>query len=190
MSSHDQSVFRGALEFFGEIGVYDVVLPFLLVFSIVFAILEKTKILGVEKIEGSEYTKKNINALVSFVVSFLVVASTRLVAAINEAVANVVLLLLLSITFLLLVGSFFSNEEEVYLQGGWRNMFMVIMFVGIIFIFLHAIKTEDGTPWLIYLWELVAGSWSTNIVSSIILLIIIIVFMIYLTSSPKPKKEE
>ena len=37
------SSFRSAIDFFGQVGVYDVILPFLLVFTIMFAILEKTK---------------------------------------------------------------------------------------------------------------------------------------------------
>ena len=45
----EQSVFRGIIEFFEKIGIYDVVLPFLLVFTIVFAILEKTKVFGTLK---------------------------------------------------------------------------------------------------------------------------------------------
>ena len=36
--------FREILEFFTRIGVFDVVLPFLLVFTIVFALLERTKV--------------------------------------------------------------------------------------------------------------------------------------------------
>jgi len=85
------STFRSVIEFFGDIGIYDVILPFLLIFTIVFAILEKTRIFGTEKIEGEEVTKKNINAMVAFVVGFLVVASTRLVSIINETMANMVL---------------------------------------------------------------------------------------------------
>ena len=42
------STFREVLLFFEQIGIYDVVLPFLLVFTIVFAILEKTKLFGTE----------------------------------------------------------------------------------------------------------------------------------------------
>ena len=67
-----ESVFRGVISFFGDIGLYDVVLPFLLVFTIVFAILEKTKVFGVEEIEGKKYTRKNLNAMASFVIAFLV----------------------------------------------------------------------------------------------------------------------
>ena len=43
------SSFRETIIFFEELGVYDVILPFLLVFCIVFAILEKSKIFGTEK---------------------------------------------------------------------------------------------------------------------------------------------
>ena len=53
------SAFRGVIEFLGDMGVYDVILPFLLVFTIVFAILEKTKILGTAKEGGETIGKKN-----------------------------------------------------------------------------------------------------------------------------------
>ena len=51
------SPFREVIQFFDGIGLFDVVLPFLLVFTIVFAIFEKTKVLGTEEIEGHKYTK-------------------------------------------------------------------------------------------------------------------------------------
>ena len=41
----EASTFREIILFFDEVGVYDVILPFLLVFTIVYAIFEKTKIL-------------------------------------------------------------------------------------------------------------------------------------------------
>ena len=66
----EETVFRGIIGFLEQIGIYDVILPFLLVFTIIFAILEKTKVLGTETIEGKRYTKKNINAMVAFVISF------------------------------------------------------------------------------------------------------------------------
>ena len=97
-----ESAFRGIIGFLDKIGVYDVILPFLLVFTIVFAILEKTKVLGLDKIDGKEFTKKNLNSMVAFVISFLVIASTQLVSVINEVMANVVLLLILAVSFLML----------------------------------------------------------------------------------------
>src|SRR3989344_9411007 len=98
----ETTAFGGVVQFLDRLGVYDVVLPFLLVFTIVFAILEKTRVLGVDKVDGKEYTKKNLNAIVAFVIGFLVVASTNLARAINSVLANVALLLALVISFLML----------------------------------------------------------------------------------------
>lgn len=187
----EETAFRGVISFFGDIGIYDVVLPFLLVFTIVFAILEKTKVLGTEKIEGKEYTKKNIDSIVAFVIAFLVVASSRLVATINEAMANIVLLLLVSVCFLLLVGSFFKEGEGVFLEkGAWRTFFMVIMFIGIVLIFLHAIPTAAGESWLEWFWAYLSINWSTNFAASVILIVLIVIFIIWVTKSPTPKKQE
>ena len=161
-----ESTFRGIIDFFGELGIYDVILPFLLVFTIVFAILEKTQILGAEKSGDDTGTRKNLNAMVAFVVAFLVVASAGLVRAINEAMANIVMLLLLSIGFMILVGSF-HQQKEFYLEKTWKNIFMVIMFVGIVLVFLAALG------WLEPSWEFMKNQWDDTIVSSIILLVVV-----------------
>src|SRR3989344_8286450 len=108
------SVFRSSIDFFGKIGIYDVILPFLLVFTIVFAILEKTAIFGREKPkEGTEeITRKNLNAMAAFVMAFFVVASSRLVGIVTEVSANAVILLMASVLFLILVGSFHQEKKE------------------------------------------------------------------------------
>ena len=184
----EESVFRGVIEFFGKIGVYDIILPFLLVFTIVFAILEKTKILGLEKIDGKEYTKKNLNSMAAFVISFLVIASTQLVAVINEVMANVVLLLLLGVCFLLLVGVFMGDKEFTLKEyPNWLKFFMVLMFVGIVAIFLNALN------WLKYVFAIFVY-WDAEWAATIIFLIIIFVFMAYIIwGNPEKgndKKEE
>lgn len=175
----EESIFRGIIVFFGKLGVYDVILPFILVFSIVFAILEKSKVLGVEKIEGEEYTKKNINAMTAFVIAFIVIASGQLVSIINEALGNIVILLLVIISFLILVGSFFREDEAVFLkEGPWRWSFMVASLIGVILIFLHAIPTNDGSNWLFW----IGTHWNQTWLGTMILLILIIIFMYYIVN--------
>lgn len=179
----EESAFRGMIEFLNKIGVYDVILPFLLVFTIIFAILEKTKVFGLDKVDGKELTKKNINAMVAFVIAFLVIASTKLVAVINEVMANVVLLVILGVCFLLLVGVFFGDKEFTLEKfPAWSKFFMVTMFIGIVVIFLNALG------WLRYL-EILFENWNAEWAASIIFLIIILGFMWFITSSPEPKKE-
>jgi|SRR3989339_1810035 len=178
-----ESTFRGVISFLEQIGVYDIILPFLLVFTIMFAILEKTKVLGVDKINGKEYTKKNLNSIFAFVVAFLVIASTKLVAIINETMANVVLLLILAICFLMLVGVFFgSNEFTLEKYPGWTKFFMVLMFIGIVLIFLNALD------WLKYILSLFVY-WDSQWAATFLLFILVIVFMVFITWEPKKESK-
>lgn len=186
----EQSLFRDVILFFERLGIYDVVLPFLLVFTIMFAILEKSKVLGVEKWEGGEGGKKNLNAMTAFVVAFFVVASSKLVAIINEALANIVIVLLVSISFLLLIGTFYRDDEKVFLEGRWRTAFMWLMFVGVVMIFLHAIKTDDGTPWLVFGWDEVVDNWDSTAAGSIILIVVLIWVMTYIVKDQHPKEHK
>ncbi len=178
----EETVFRGVITFLDKIGVYDVILPFLLIFTIMFAILEKTKVLGMEKIEGREITKKNLNAMVAFVISFFVIASAKLVSVINETLSHVVLLLILVVSFMLLVGVFFGSKEftlESY--PGWMKFFMVLIFIGIVVIFLNAL---DWLQYIAYLFT----NWNAEWAATIILLIIVIGFIWFITKEPKAKK--
>ncbi|MBS3117210.1 hypothetical protein J4421_06465 [Candidatus Woesearchaeota archaeon] len=175
------STFRNAIEFFVELGVYDIILPFLLVFTLMFAILEKTKILGIEKIGEKEYSKKNLDAMIAFVIAFLVIASTQLVRIINEVMANVVLLIVLAISFLLLVGVFYTDKQFSLEGSKWVTFFSVVMFLGIVLIFLNALG------WLRPIFRIftnIQAEWA----SSIVFIIVIILFMWYITKEPKEEK--
>ncbi|MEK6984625.1 MAG: hypothetical protein AABX33_08685 [Nanoarchaeota archaeon] len=172
--------FRQVLDFFDSIGLFDVVLPFLLVFTIVFAILEKTKVLGQEEIEGKKYTKKNLNAIAAFSIAFLVIASSQLVEIITTVSANAVIVLFLSVLFLMLVGSFHKEGEPMYLQGGWKLAFMGIVFASIMGIFLDAIKTKDGESWLEKLLSF-SSNGTDEVIGSVILLGLMVFFVFYAT---------
>lgn len=169
-----------------KLGVYDIILPFLLVFTLVFAILEKTKILGVEKVKDQEFTKKNINAMVAFVTAFLVIASTQLVAVISSVMANVVLLLILSVCFLLLVGSFYSDKQfSLENSPKWVKFLMVFMFVGIVIIFLNALGWLETVFGVFYLmFTNLDAEWA----ATTLFLLIIIGFIVYVTHEPKRKE--
>ena len=182
------SPFTTGIQFLDRLGVYEILLPFLLIFTIVYAILEKSKIFGTEKIGETEVTKKNLNSMFAFVTSFLVVASSRLVAAVNEAVANMTILLLLGVSFLLLVGVFHTGKDELKLEKGYKNIFMVLMFIGILAIFLHALKTNDGRPWLYFGWEYLVNNIDTGAMGALILTILVVIMMGYITGKPKEEK--
>jgi len=186
----ETSTFRGVLNFFVELGIYDVILPFLLVFGIMFAILDKTKVLGTETVGKDVYPKKNLNAIVAFAVGFFVVASAQLVEVITKVSSQAVILLLLIVLFLVMAGSFMDLEtlstKGVHLKGGWNTIFMLISFIGIAFIFLNALD------WLDPAYEFLRDHWNNELVSSVILLGTIILIMLFITGGfgKKNDKEE
>ncbi len=173
------------IAFFQRIGIYDVVLPFLLTFTITFAILEKSRVLGVDKIEGTEYPRKNLNAMAAFVIAFMVIASSKLVETITRISANTVVLILLGIFFLLLVGTFYGPHEKIELGARWKTTFTIIMFLGIVFVFMDAIRTETGQSWLDLLFGYLSQFWTSAAVASIILIIFLIVFVGWITRKEK-----
>ena len=179
------TVFGDSIGFLAKIGLYDVVLPFLLVFTIVFAILDKVKILGTEKNSaGVEYSKKNLNAMVAFVMAFMVVASAQLVSIINKTASQVFILLLLIICFLMLAGSFHKQSPEGFFLNSkdhkfYYNAFMAITFTVIIAIFLNALG------WLDLVYSFMVDNWNASYVSAIILLLVIAGFMAWITGDEK-----
>jgi len=176
----DTTGFRGVIVFLEKLGVYDVVLPFLLVFTIVFAILEKTRVLGTDDIDGKPWPKKNLNAVVAFVVAFLVVASTSLVRIISEVLANVVLLMVLVVSFLMLVGVFWGSKEAMLERSDpWMKFFMIIIFIAIVGILLEALG------WLRTIIGIIYISPNTDWAATLVLLVIVIGFMYFITQEQK-----
>ncbi len=170
-----------------KIGLGDIVLPFLLVFSIVFAILEKTKVFGVETIDNKKYTRKNLNAMTAFVVAFFVVMSNKLVQVITKTTSNFVLLLLITILFLMLVGALRKESDEgIELTGAWKGVFEAIIFLGLAVIFLSSIKTDSGETWLSYIWNLIGNSLNSQIWAGILLIILLGGSIFFITKSPSP----
>lgn len=103
-----------------QIGIFEVVLPFLLVFTITFAILEKAKILG---------EKRNINIAIALVSSLLFVRNGYLVGVVNRFLPNVSLFMIVIIMFLLLVGVF--GGTGVW-SGGLLGVAALVSFVFVI----------------------------------------------------------
>jgi len=173
------STLSNAIDFFRAFGFFDIILPFLLVFTIVFAILEKTKILGEER--------SNLNAMVAFVIGLLVVAASNIVGIINESLPNIVLLLVVSISFLLLIGAFMQTGEMDFpgKHPRWYTFFVIVMFVGTVLIFLGAIRDDKGKSFLTKTYDYIINNFDSAIFASIVIVIIIVVMIFVITRSPK-----
>ena len=123
---------QSALYRLESIGLTDVILPFILVFTVVFAILQKAKIFGTDS--------KKYNVIFSLVVSLLVVIphvtgkyppGADVVNIINQAIPAVSVLLIAIIMFLVLAGIFFEPKG-----GGWvSGIVLLLSIVAVIWIF-------------------------------------------------------
>ena len=186
-----ETVFRGGIAFLEEIGVYDVVLPFLLVFTLTYALLEKTKILGMQSDpkdpSGPKYPKRNLNSMVAFVIAFFVIASSKLVALINETVSQIFILLLLSVMFMMVAGTF-GRDEEFNLPKPYKDALTFISLIAIILIFLNSVG------WLNIWYKYLLTHWNNQVISALIFIVFIGIF-IWLIAKPvkapkKPSVEE
>ena len=123
--------FEGLAQILDTYGLTDVLLPFLLIFVIFYAILQKTKILG--------DTKKNLNIVVAIVVALLVVvphatgrfpANADPVLIINDALPQVSIVLVAVIFLLIMIGVF--GQDMVFLGAtapGWVAFFSLIAII-------------------------------------------------------------
>ena len=114
-----------------RIGFMDVVLPFLLIFTVIFAVLEKTKIMG----EG----KRNLNIGIAFIFALMVVvphvtgnfpAGYDPVAVINAALPSVSLVVVAIISLMILIGVFAHDRLMLGLTApGWVGLFSIVTLV-------------------------------------------------------------
>ncbi len=175
-----------AMDFLEKFGFFDVVLPFLLVFTLIFAILEKTKILGTEKVKGEVVPRRNINSMASFAIAMFVVAAGQIVEIIRQALPMIILILIALISFMMLAGSLMSNKEFNFEERkGWKVFLTIVLFISVILIFLGVIKHESGYSWLSIIWNYIVENWTTGpLVSSMVFLGIIVLVIWFVMKKP------
>ncbi|MBI4440051.1 hypothetical protein HY638_03700 [Candidatus Woesearchaeota archaeon] len=165
-----ESVFRTLNEW----GLIDVVLPFLLIFTILFAILQKSSLLG--------ENKKQINTVVALIFALIVViphvtnsypTSFDPVEIINTALPQVSVVVVAIVMLLILIGLF--GQEKVFLglsMPGWVALFS---FVAILVIFGSAAGVVGGgvSSWI----NTTLGSDLTAVVVMVLVFGIVIAFI-------------
>jgi hypothetical protein len=177
------SPLQAAVDFLKSFGFFDIVLPFILVFTIVYAILDKTKILGKED-------KKNVNALVAFAFGLFVVAATNIVDIFKDALPIITLVLIVLLSFMILVGAFHMDKEFSFAENvAWRRILTIIMFVAVILIFMNFIEADSGNTWLEEFWDYVSGDFDSGAVVSSILFLAIIIFVVWFVGYGGKNKE-
>lgn len=135
------------VRFLDVLGFVDVLLPFVLLFTILYAVFEKTKVLGVEK--GHPYHR--LNVLVACVLSLFVVGSANLLNVSVLLFQYLGLFAVVILAFAMLLGLF--GIEHLPQHKLWNLVFFVVfMFLSVYVFKVFGILGDDS--WVVFLFLL------------------------------------
>ena len=154
-------------------GLYELLLPFLLVFTIVFAILEKTKIFGTTS-QGE--SKSNINLIISLILGALIVNQFEIVERLNLFLPKISLFIVIALMFLVLVGLFGVNIEH-----GFSGLALGIATIVSLVVLWWALSPTIGMEFFVPYW--VKDNWG-----SLLGLLILAIIIYSVTTSGKKDK--
>ncbi len=124
----EQVNFRDMLQTMESVGFYDVVFPFLIVFTIFYGILQKVKLFGTSD------STKNINVVIAFVTAFFVLRVPWIIETIKQFLPRVSLFVIILLMVLLILGIFGTSAE------GWTGLPF----------FLAVLLSVGGIIWAVY----------------------------------------
>lgn len=117
------------------------ILPFLLVFVIVFAVLEKTKLLG----EG----KKILNAIAAFVVGLVFVTAVFPKTVITNLILFLTISLIIVFVILLIWGFIVGDDSDFKLGKGMKWVLIIVASLGVLILIIWTLKEQFGLfDWL------------------------------------------
>lgn len=162
-----------------SIGFYEVFLPFILVYAVVFAILQKSKIF--EGGSSSADNARSVNAIVAFVFGLFIVASIQVVQYIQSLILNAVVILIFLLCVMILLGFIFGDGYTEIFQNKivkWGSA--IGIFVVMLGIFLYLLGFWD---WVERQWNSLGGS---DTVSTLIIIVLVVGVLYFITKGDKP----
>lgn len=147
-------------------GVFQYLLPFLLVFTVIFAILEKTALFGTD---GEKNTKTGINAVVGAILGLLVITQWQVVEKMNLFLPKMSLMVIIFVMILILIGIM-----GVDVAKGPRGIFALLLGIGAIVGIYWSLGSE---------FDLRMPNWVLDNQGTITLVAIILLVMYVITKS-------
>ncbi|MFC1775150.1 hypothetical protein ACFLZN_02440 [Nanoarchaeota archaeon] len=116
------TIIKEVLSLWNKIGILDVILPFVLIYTLVYGTLDKTKILGKES--------QNYNPIIAFVLGFLGVATLQITNALT-AIVQYTALGMIAVVFIVIVGKFMGGFDEEEKKSNFHK-YLALIIMGII----------------------------------------------------------
>ena len=158
-------------------GILDFLLPFILVFTIVYAVMQKTKILG---------DKKNFNVIIALVLGLLFVVPHITgsypigydpVQVMNEALPSISLIAVAAIMLLLLMGIFGTDFSKA------AAPFIAIISIGfVVYIFGSSLNLWNA-PSQVFGW------WNPELTELLIIILVFALIVWFIVREPSEKSK-
>ena len=138
----------------------DFVYPFLLIFFIVFAVLEKTNALGKDR--------KQLNALLSAVIGLIFVASVHPKIIVSDLMLFLGVALVIVFVVWMIFGFAVGAEKTEVTSKGLKAVIGIVVVLALIFFIFYTTGIYDE----VYDW-LFKNSWSSDVWTNVVFLVII-----------------
>jgi len=136
------------------------VYPFLLIFFIVFAVLEKTKVLG--------DNQKQLNALVAFVIGLIFVGAVFPKLVVANMILFLTVALVIVFVVLLLWGFVSSGDKGIEISSGLKTFLFIVLGIAVVVAVFWAIGVGGG-----FFNFLFSSSWSKVFWTNFLFIVVI-----------------
>ena len=148
------------------------VYPFLLIFFIVFAVLEKTKVLGDDR--------KQLNALVAFVIGLIFVGAVFPKLVVANMILFLTVALVIVFVVLLLWGFVSSGDKGIDISSGLKTFLFIILGIAVVVAVFWAVGVGGG-----FFDFLFSSSWSNAFWTNFLFIVVIAAALALVIKSTK-----
>ena len=148
------------------VGVYEIALPFLLVFTVIFGALNKANIFGNKKFDG----------VIALVVAFLIVREDVFISFMNDILSRFSVLIVVVVAFLIIFG-IFGAGTGTFTKGLMTVLIVGSLIVGVYILFemMDEHGITDGTD--------IDDWWDEHWETVMIVIFVILVFWLLISST-------
>ncbi|MEM1782772.1 MAG: hypothetical protein QW483_02735 [Nanopusillaceae archaeon] len=183
---NNSNTFISILERFG---FFDIILPFILIYAVIYGILAKTQILGNpfdQDVAKAKFVRSLIS-LISLSIAFLTVGAINIITKLRILIPHIVLYLLSVFLLIISVAAFYLPLEKVD-ESEYKKYRKSILFISIV-IFSILTLSSLGIVVIESVEEGIVGLIQSEIFVLIVILLIIFLVIYWLTRGEIVEKE-
>jgi len=127
------TIYEGVISILETFGFFNIILPWMLTYALIYGILLRTKIFGdpfSATNPNEARTARSISSIIAFSVATILISSTSVVLKIKEVLPLIILLIIIIFALVLVLAAIYAPKgqiEEKYIK--WVALFGVALFI-------------------------------------------------------------